>query len=138
MCGAAIAIAPHSSVVRSSNLSTLLWIANAGSLTSCVSQLSLTSVCTHPMKEDCSLGFKRPGEWVVGRFDFNATLFGWSSFSHLAVSRQVLDTAHAMERRGSIRRDPFLFAIFREKWRCRRLGRGIGIQIRYVLNQCDG
>ena len=91
MCGAAIAIAPHSSVVRSSNLSTLLWIANAGSLTSCVSQLSLTGVYTHPMKEDdrncCSLGFKRPGEWVVGRFDFNAALFGWSYFSHLAVSR---------------------------------------------------
>jgi|ERR1700722_5468593 hypothetical protein len=103
MCGAAIAIAPHSSVVRSSNLSTLLWIANAGSLTSCVSQLSLTSVCTHPMKEDCSLGFKRPGEWVVGRFDFNAALFGWSSFSHLAVSRQVLDTGRMRWRGG----DPY-------------------------------
>jgi len=33
MCGAAIAIACHSSVVRSANLSTLLWTANAGSVT---------------------------------------------------------------------------------------------------------
>src|ERR1022692_941759 len=49
MCGAAIAIAPHSSVVRSSNLSTLLWSANAGSLTSCVSQLSLTGVAVEKL-----------------------------------------------------------------------------------------
>lgn len=41
MCGATIAIAPYSSLERSSNLSTLLWSSNAGPLTSCVSQLSL-------------------------------------------------------------------------------------------------